>query len=250
MKNNKVLVLVAILANFFSTQAHAIFFVTTNNSKVEISGSANDSASGAQDSYQNGAIYSSTAIPLYVTQDDFLEGEALITGVTALSSAELDLGITHTSNGYRIMGTASSYADTEISSLADNDADAKGDAVVDLAFTLTSDYSFAFTSSLFDADSAGESEVELISDTTGAIIFSQTVSEGALNPAFSGSLVAGDYTLFIGALAEAFDGDFASADLEYNLQLTSVPLPAGLPLFLSGLVALGFKSRTSHKANI
>lgn len=249
MKNYKILFLIIVLASFFSTQVQASFSVAANNSKVEVSGSVNDFISDAHDGYQDGAVYSSTAIPFNVTQNPLFEGEASIDNATAFSNAELNFNITQTANGYSIMGNASSYADTEMNSLDDNEATALAEAVVDMAFTLTSDYNFAFTSSLFDAEGTGESEAELISNA-GGIIFSQIVTEDALDLSLSGFLAAGNYTLFIGALSEAFDGDFASADLAYNLELTSVPLPAGLTLFLSGLVALGFKNRINRKAEV
>lgn len=109
-----------------------------------------------------------------------------------------------------------------------------GEAIVDLAFTLTSDYSFNFVSDIFNATGTGESEVELINTSTGDLNF-------------SGNLLAGDYTLFIGALSEAIDGDIASASVAYQLQLTAVPIPAALPLFFSGLITLGFKSLSDRK---
>ncbi len=156
------------------------------------------------------------------------------------------MDIAQTFNGYKIWGVASSTANTEISSLDDNDATSLGEAVVDLAFTLTSDYSFNYTSDFINAFGTGESEVELINTSTGTI-FSQIVSEKKSNLNFSGILLAGDYTLFIGALSEAVDGDIASASVAYQLQLSAVPVPAALPLFFSGLIALGFKSRSNRK---
>jgi hypothetical protein len=244
-KINKLLLMVT-LVGFFSAQAQASFSVTTNLSTIEVSGSVDDFVSNESNGYQDGVVYSSTTLPLHVS-DDLLEGEASISTASAFSNAELNLDIAQTANGYDIWGRASSYAETAINSLDDNDATAMGNAAVDLAFTLTTSYSYLFDSELFDALGTGVSEVELINNSTKATVFSQVVSDDALELDFSGTLAAGDYTLFIGALSEAISGDFASADLEYNLQLTSVPLPAGLPLLLSGLAALGFKRRFDQK---
>jgi hypothetical protein len=48
----------------------------------------------------------------------------------------------------------------------------------------------------------------------------------------------------------AIDGDIASASVAYQLQLTTVPTTAALPLFFSGLIALVFKNRSGRKTFI
>lgn len=247
MKKNHILLLAMMSASFSSAQALASFNITTNASIVEISGSANDFVTSETGGYQDGATYPLTALPLQITQDDLFEGETFISTASAESYAGMDLNIAQTINGYSITGNATSNAVTEINSLDDNDATAMGNAIVDLAFTLTSDYNYVFTTDVFDALGTGESEAELF-NSAGDSIFSQIVSDDSLDLSFAGVLVAGDYTFFMGALSEAIDGDFASADLGYDLQLTAVPVPAALPLFLSGLFALGFKGRQNRKA--
>ncbi|MEE9424642.1 MAG: hypothetical protein V3V18_06650 [Methylococcales bacterium] len=246
MKHN-LLLLALSLTGFISTQTQASqLAITTNLSNARITGSVDDYLTGEHDSYTDGSVYSSSVIPLQVSQV-FYDKDAFIPTATASSQAELSVDIVQTGDGYSILGAVSSTANTEINSLDDNDAIANGEAVVDLAFTLASDHNFTFTSSMFNASGTGKSEVELINKSTGTI-FSQIVSENALDLNFSGNLLAGDYTLFIGALSEASDADFASASVGYDLQITAVPVPTALPLFLSGLITLGFKSRSKHKA--
>ena len=238
MKKN--IFLTIAFAGFFATQAQAQLVITTNLSTVSVSGSADDYVTGEQAGYIDGNVYSLTAIPLQVAEAPY-EKDASIASATAGSRAELSLDIAQITHGYRIWGDASSSANTEMNSLNDNDATANGGALVDLAFTLTSDYSGAFTSNLFYATGTGESEVELINTSTGTV-FSQVVSEDVFNLDFSGNFLGGNYTFFIGALSVAFDGDVASASVAYDLQLRAVPVPATLPLFLSGIALLGFKT--------
>jgi len=220
-----ILLLTFYLAVFFATQTQASqLTITTNLSKAEISGSVDDFLSGDHDGYSESVVYSSTAVPLQVTKTSY-EKDTTITSATADSQVALTLDIAQTLNVYKISGDASSTANTKINSLDDNDATAMGEAVVDLAFTLTSDYSFDYTSDLFNTAGTGESEVELINTSTGTV-FSQIIGEDTSDMNFSGNLLAGDYTFFIGALSEATDGNFASASVAYQLQLTAVPVPA------------------------
>lgn len=242
-----ILVLGLMLTVFSTTQAQASqLAITSNLSKVAISGSVDDFLTGNHDGYTDGIVYSSTAIPLQIAKSSYEQDTAITTATTG-SQAQLSLDIAQTLNGYKIWGDASSTASTEINSVDDNDATASGEAVVDLAFTLASDYSFNFASDFFNAADTGESEVELMNTSTGTV-FSQIISKDTSNLNYSGNLLAGDYTLYIGALSEAIDGDIASASVEYELQLTAVPIPAALPLFLSGLIALGCKNRSERKA--
>lgn len=234
------------LAIFFATQTQASqLTITTNLSKIGVSGSTDDFLSGDHDGYTEGVVYSSTTIPLHISKASY-EKDTTINTATASSQATQSLDISQTHNGYKIWGDTSSTANTKINSLENNNATALGEAVVDLAFTLTSDYNFDFTSDLFNAAGTGESEVELVNTSTGTI-FSQIFSEDSSDLNFSGKLLAGDYTLFIGALSEAIDGDIASASVAYQLQLTAVPTPAALPLFFSGLISLVFKNRSGRK---
>lgn len=246
MNNLRIFLLGFALLSFFTNQAQATFFITSNLSRIEVSGAVDDFSIGASDTYSDGVTYSSTTIPFSVDPDS-LNGEISIASASVSSNAKLDLDIGQTPIGYEIWGNASSHAETAMNSLDDNDATSLGEAVVDLAFTLTSDYSFSFISNAFEAEGAGESEVELINATTGNVVFSQIVSENKQTLDFSGNLDAGNYTLYLGALSNAIDGDTGSSDLEYTLQVTAVPLPASLPLLLSGLAALGFKRYFGHK---
>ncbi len=243
--NKNTSILAVSLISFCATQAQAQLVITTNLSKVSVSGSVDDFVTGEHTGFTDGTVYSSTTIPLQVIEALY-EQDASIGSATAGSRAELNLDMKQTDYGYRIWGDASSTTNTEMNSLDDNDATANSEAAVHLAFTLTSDYSFSFASDLNNATGTGESEVELINISTGTV-FSQVVNEDKLIQDFSGNLLAGDYTLFIGALSEAIDGDLASASVAYDLQLTAVPVPAAFPLLLSGIAALGFKSRFGQK---
>ncbi len=209
--------------------------LTTNASTIKVSGSVDDYSTGKHDGYTDGIVYTSTVIPFHAASNDYQK-------TVSISAADLSLDIAQITQGYKVWGQASSTANTAINSLDDNEAIASGEALVDLAFTLSTDFDFSFTSDFFNATGTGDSEVELINISTG-IIFSQLFSEDSSAINFSGTLLAGDYTLFIGALSEAIDGDIASASVGYDLQLTSVPIPATLPLFFSGLIALGFKRK-------
>lgn len=242
MKKINISILTIAMVGLFSTQAQASFMVTANSSIAEVSGSVNNFVTSKNDGYSDGVAYSSTIIPLNVSSG-FYSGKANISTAAAFSGTELELNIAETVNGYNISGSNASFAMTEVGSLDDEDATAFGNAAADLAFSLSTSYNYLFSSELFYALGSGESEVELINTTTNTIVFSETVNGGFLELDFLGLLAAGDYTLYLGALSEATGGNFATADLEYNLQLTSVPLPAGLPLLLSGLAALGFKRR-------
>ncbi len=215
--------------------------LTANASMIKVSGSVDDYSTGAHDGYTDGIVYTSTVIPFHAASNDY-QKIVSISSANASSTGNLNLDIAQITQGYRVWGQASSTANTAINSLDDNEATANGDAVVDLAFTLSTDFNFNFTSDVFNAAGTGDSEVELINTSTGSI-FSQLFSEDSSAINFSGTLLAGDYTLFIGALSEAIDGDIASASVDYDLQLTSVPIPATLPLFFSGLIALGLKRR-------
>ncbi len=245
--NKNMLLLSLLLVGFCATQAQAQLVITTNLSNAGVFGSVDDFVTGGPAGYTEGNVYSLTAIPLQVI-DALYEQDMSIATATAGSRAELGLEAAQTNSGYRIWGDASSIANTEIKSLDNNDATANGEASVDLAFTLTSDYRFTFASGLFNATGTGEAEVELINTSTGTV-FSQVVNEDSLNLGFSGRLLAGNYTLFIEASSEAIDGNTASAAVEYDLQLTAVPVPVAFPLFLSGIATLGFKSRFRRKTN-
>jgi hypothetical protein len=244
MKQN-ILLLALSLTGLISTQTQASqLSITTNLSNASITGSVDDFLTDDHDGYTDGMVYSSSTIPIQVSK--VFDQDVFIPTATASSQAELNLNIAQTGNGYRILGDVYSSANTEIVLLDDNDATANGAAVVDLTFTLASDHSFTFASSMFNAPGTGESEVELINTSTG-VVFSQFVSDDSLDLNFSGNLLAGDYSLFIGALSEAIDGNDASASVAYDFQLTAVPVPAALPLFLSGLVTLGFRCRSGRK---
>ncbi len=244
MKQN-ILLLALSLTGLISTQTQASqLSITTNLSNASITGSVDNFLTGEHDGYTDGMVYSSSTVSVQVSK--VFDRDVFIPTATASSQAELNLNITQTGNGYRILGDVYSSVNTEMVSLDDNDATANGAAVVDLTFTLVSDHRFTFASSMFNASGTGESEVELINTSTGTV-FSQLVSDDTLDLNFSGNLLAGDYSLFIGALSEATDGNDASASAAYDFQLTAVPVPAALPLFLSGLVSLGFRSRSGRK---
>jgi hypothetical protein len=172
---------------------------------------------GEHDGYTDGVVYSSFNIPLKIDQN--VDKDTSIATASADSRAELSLDIDETEFGYRIYGAASSTVNTEVDSLDDNDATANSEAVVDLAFTLTSDHSFTFASTIFNSKGTGESELELINTTTGTVL-SQVISENTSDVYFSGNLQAGNYSLFIGVLSEAIDGDVASSSVGYDLRLT------------------------------
>lgn len=238
MKHN-ILAVTLLLSSFYASQLYADqLAITSNLSNIKLSGSVNDFVSGDRKGYIEGDVYSSSAIPLQVDQN--FTKDASIATASADSEAELKLDITETESGYRIVGTAASIASTEVDSLDDNDAIADSEAVVDLAFTLTSNYSFTFASDIFNIKGTGESELELINTSTGEV-FSQLVNENTTDLDFSGTLQAGSYTFFIGALSEATDGDIASSSVGYDLQLTKLVADHSARILLQKVINFDFR---------
>ncbi len=234
-----ILVITLLLTGYFATQAQADqFVITTNVSNIRITGSVDDFLTGEHDGYTDGVVYSSSNIPLKIDQN--VDKDTSIATASADSRAELSLDIDETKFGYRIYGAASSTANTEVNSLEDNDATANSEAVVDLAFTLTSNHSFTFAGDVFNSTGTGESELELINTTTGTV-FSQVISENTSDVDFSGNLQAGNYSLFIGALSEAIDGDIASSSVGYDLRLTTLVADRPAQVLSQNTINLDFR---------
>ncbi len=236
---HKILVLSLLLTGFFASQVYADQLAITNNvSNITLSGSVNNFVTRDRNGYIDGKVYTSPAIPLQIGQN-FAKDVSIATA-SADSQAELNLDIADTESGYRIVGSASSVANTEVESLDDNDATANSEAVVDLAFTLTSDYSFTFASDIFNIKGTGESELELINTSTGTV-FSQIIDENTVDLDFSGTLQAGNYTLFIGALSNAIDGDIASSSIGYDLQLMKIVADGSAQILLQKAINFDFR---------
>lgn len=106
---NNILLLTLSLVAFFAPQAQASqLTITTNLSKIGISGSVDDFLNGDHDGYTEGTVYSSTAIPLQIAKA-FYDKDTTITSATAGSQAGLSLDVTQTFNGYKIRGGCFQY---------------------------------------------------------------------------------------------------------------------------------------------
>ncbi len=135
-------------------------------------------------------------------------------------------------------------------------AEATGVALIQLVFDLDQDYNFTFTAP--GAAASGTAELEFELRTPGGDAFDMSVINGTQDLFFSGFLAAGTgYRIIINVDDSTNDGvanggsamSFATvtgADLVLTPVMSPVPIPAALPLFLSGISLFGFCRRRAR----
>jgi len=242
----------------FSAQSQAVVVFNIFEPAAEIDGVAENVLMGLYDSYYES--YSSNTEVLHLTGSasvfdtvmvDSLSSDA---GALAKSAASVSLDTEQTVGGASTLtGSLSSSADVYESSLRNWYSYARGYAFFDVRFSLDDTYNYVFGGlgdlGLMEAGGEASFDYHLVNSDTNTDIFRRSLNNEEDSPKLSGTLLAGDYSLYMGALSEARVGSgfpigFANGNFKFSLTVPSaVPAPATVWLFVSGLLAMVLVSR-------
>ena len=237
----------------FAVPAQAGVIFTNNKTSISANGLIDQHPAGFTDQFSEVSVYPKTDLPLIFSTSHSGEIFADSPATEVNSRAELDYEVTKpATNQWQLLGTLASSA--EISeSIGVGKVKSGSEVSVDIDFTLTSQYSYLIDLdfAVFSEDEYQEpftfehnfSKAELVYLSTGKTIFDISVDDD-FSTILSGDLYAGDYQFSLNVYSEIFEDGSVFANLDTTVQLSEVPLPASLPLLLSGMVLLGLYRKT------
>jgi len=242
--------LTCFVLSVFSAQSQAVVVFSVFSSAVEIDGKTEN---GLEEHFKN---YSSLTEVLSLpgsasVSDTVMVGlEPPLAGAMAESAASVSLDPVQTvGNTTTLTGSLSSSARVYESFFRNWYSEAGGSAFFDVQFSLDDTYDYVFDGLSMEAGGDADVVYNLNSLDYGTEIFGGSLNNSA-DTSFTGTLLAGDYSLYMKAFSNAKIGSdlpiegIANGDFRFSLATPSaVPAPATVWLFASGLLAMLLVSR-------
>ena len=233
----------------FSTQSQAVVVFSVFSSAAEIDGKTENGLEQHFKSYSSSAEVFSLPGSASVFDTVMVGLEPPQAGAMAESAASVILDPVQTvGNRTTLTGGLSSSAQVYESFYRNWYSEAGGSAFFDVRFSLDDTYSYVFDGLLMEAGGDADVTYNLNSLDYGTEIFGGSLKNSS-DTSFTGTLLAGDYFLYMEVLSNARIGSrfpigFANGDFRFSLTAPSaVPAPATVWLFASGLLVMLLVSR-------